>query len=81
MKRKRKVKITVTHRRRVNLDQSVMRIHCPACGHEIKTPGPVQAEENSDAVEILSNSNLQRTAFRVPALAGSGSFTSRAVRG
>ena len=44
MKRKRKVKITITHRRRVNPDQIVTRLHCPACGHEIKTPGSVQAE-------------------------------------
>jgi hypothetical protein len=45
MKRKRTVKITTTRRRRLNLDQTVIRVHCRVCGREVETLTAAQAVE------------------------------------
>lgn len=43
MKRRRKVKITTTRRRKLDLAQIVIRVHCPACGREVETLIAAQA--------------------------------------
>lgn len=43
MKRKRTVKITTTRRRKLNLAQTVIRVHCQACGREVETLDAAQA--------------------------------------
>lgn len=42
MRRKRTVKIATTRRCKLNLDQIVFNLRCPACGHKIQTPNAAQ---------------------------------------
>jgi hypothetical protein len=43
MKRRRKVKITTTRRRKLDLTQIVIRAHCQVCGREVETLNAAQA--------------------------------------
>ena len=55
MKRKRTVKITTTRRRKVSLDQIVIRLHCPVCGHEVETFGLAQAAAGLEGADAEDN--------------------------
>jgi len=68
MKRKRTVKITTTRRRRLSLDQLVIRLHCPVCGHEVETFGLAQAEAGLEGADAEANAPPM-TALRLAATA------------
>jgi hypothetical protein len=68
MKRKRTVKITTTRRRQLSLDQIVIRLQCPVCGHEVETRSLAQAEAVSVVTDAEANPPPM-TALRLAAAA------------
>ncbi len=75
MKRKRTVKITTTRRRKLNLDQTVIRVHCQACGREVETLGAAQAAAVLEAdPQTLSHLVAEGRVHTIQSVSGSLRF-------